>query len=231
MTFCVNCKHELAEEAKYCANCGISTSNIESSTKRKMVYDGEMHKCPKCGGDLNSFETKCSECGYEVRGVQKTSCVHELSLKLEKTEKVSKKIEIISNFYIPNTKEDIYEFFILAYSNISAGVNEVDAWIAKLEQAYLKAKLSFGKDTEFIYIQELYDNLQKISKKTKILKSQAFKPLIMMSIGFLFVLICIVILYVTNDEFFLVFAIIGAVPLFAGMIMLIIVEIKSILKK
>lgn len=230
MPFCINCGQELPNDAKFCSNCGNSI-NEHSSIMRRTVYEGEMHKCPNCGGYLNAFETKCTECGYEVRGTQTTSCVHELSIKLQKTEQIAKKIELISTFYIPNTKEDIYEFFILAYSNISAGVYEIDAWIAKLEQAYLKAKLSFGKDDEFLYIQELYNNLQNTSKKTKTIKSKVFKPLIIMIAGFLFALICIIILYATNDEFFLIFAVVGAVPMFAGMIMFFIVEFKSILKK
>jgi len=47
-----------------------------------------------------------------------------------------------------------------------------EAWKAKFEQAYQKAKVSFGNDTEFQYIQtlhqELNTNIKKIVKKKKI---------------------------------------------------------------
>lgn len=143
MAFCIHCGRELADGARFYANCGTSVTAEPNQDKKgdqqKTVYDGKIHKCPNCGEQLDSFTATCPVCGYELRGTQVTSCVHELSKKLEKTDSLEKKIELISNFYIPNTKEDIYEFFILAYSNITAGAYGVDAWNVKLEQAYLKA--------------------------------------------------------------------------------------------
>lgn len=175
MAYCMNCGKELPDEAKFCAECGtavIATPNSNSHL-RKTVYDGYLHKCPKCGEHLNAFATICPVCNYELRDVQATSCVHELSQKLEHTDSEEQKIELISNFYIPNTKEDIYEFFILAYSNITAGGYGIDAWSVKLEQTYLKAKLAFGNNNELSisknYIQKsigkspkaTYDPVQK----------------------------------------------------------------------
>lgn len=166
MAFCINCGQELAEEAKFCANCGkaIATSQNGAKEQRKIVYDGELHKCPNCGEQLDSFVTACPACGYELRGTKVTSVVNELAQKLECTKSVEQKIELIRNFYIPNTKEDIYEFFILATSNMSAGGYDVEAWYAKLEQAYQKAKLSFGNAPEFQYLSQLYNKAKKYQK-------------------------------------------------------------------
>ena len=50
-------------------------------------------------------------------------------------------------------------------SNIEAGGDETDAWLAKLEQTYQKARLLFGSNTDFSYFQELYDKAHK--HKTK----------------------------------------------------------------
>lgn len=176
MAFCINCGQQLAEGAKFCANCGTSVATVvvqdKKETQQKTVYDGRIHKCPNCGEQLDSFVAICPSCGYELRGTQITSCVHELSQKLESTDSVEKKIELIRNFYIPNTKEDIYEFFILAYSNITAGAYGLDAWKVKLEQAYLKAKLAFDGGEDFKYIDELYSQIKKASVKTKMLKSK-----------------------------------------------------------
>ena len=69
-----------------------------------------------CAEMLNSFMSSCPSCGYEVRGSKSKSRVDELATKLELAESAEQKISIIRNFYIPNTKEDIYEFVILATS-------------------------------------------------------------------------------------------------------------------
>lgn len=82
----------------------------------------------------------------------------------------------ISTFVIPNTKEDILEFIILAANNINADIlaksantctsEELSsrtissAWAAKFEQAYQKAKISFGDSPDFVTIKELYENKQ-----------------------------------------------------------------------
>lgn len=166
MAFCISCGHELAEEAKYCANCGKAVNN-SATTQRKTVYDGELHKCPNCGELLNSFVTNCPTCGYELRSVNTNSPVNELAKKIEKTTSVAEKIELITNFYVPNTREDIYDFFILAVSNLEdTNYDTDDAWRAKLEQAYLKAKISFGREPEFEYVDELYKKtIDKVTKR------------------------------------------------------------------
>lgn len=165
MAFCINCGHQLAEGAKFCFECGSKVGDGQTSQteQRKAFYDGEIHKCPSCGEVLQSFLAFCPVCNYELRGVQSTSCVHELALKLEKADSQNQKIELISNFYIPNTKEDVCEFFILAYSYLSTDGYGAEVWKVKLEQAYLKAKLAFGNSTEFKQIEELYDKIRKAS--------------------------------------------------------------------
>lgn len=167
MAFCINCGQELVEGAKFCANCGKAVNN-DSNTQRKTVYDGELHKCPNCGELLTSFVTNCPTCGYELRSVKTNSPVNELAKKIERASSVDEKIELITNFYVPNTKEDIYDFFILAVSNLEDTYYDTDdAWRAKLEQTYHKARISFGKSPEFEYIDELYKKtIDKVSKRS-----------------------------------------------------------------
>ena len=107
MAFCSNCGKEIAADAKFCSGCGVAVeaTNKGEKEQRKTVYDGELHKCPKCGEHLNAFATICPVCNYELRGIQATSYVHEFSLKLENTEDNAQRIELIKNFYVPNTKE------------------------------------------------------------------------------------------------------------------------------
>ena len=233
MAYCINCGKELAEKAKFCDSCGVAV-DIQKSEKeqRKTIYDGDLHKCPQCGEHLNAFVTKCPVCNYELRGAQATSCVHELAQKLEKTESDDDKTELISNFYIPNTKEDIYEFFVLAYSHITAGGYGLEAWSVKLEQAYLKARLAFGDSEEYAHIKELYDKIHKASKKNKIIKSRLFKASIIFGIGLLMILVGFLVPAITETvgyddsvPFFLI-AFLGLFPFLIGLIMAVIPEKK-----
>lgn len=165
--YCKNCGQELAEGARYCTNCGKPVDSNNASTQRKSSYAGEIHKCPSCGEVLNAFVTTCPSCGYELRSSNVTSRVNELAMKLEQVKSPEQKDDLIRNFYIPNTKEDICEFLILAVSNIKAGDDCEGAWRAKLEQTYQKAKLSFNNDPSFKEIEKMYFSASKeIPKKT-----------------------------------------------------------------
>ena len=120
---------------------------------------------------LKAFETVCPTCKVELRGTKAAGSVREFALKLENATSEEKRIGLIKNFYIPNTKEDIYEFFIYAMSNLSASEREADAWQVKLEQTYHKAKLSFGNTAEFEYIHNLYIKTAKEHHKKVFKKS------------------------------------------------------------
>lgn len=176
--FCPYCGTKLDKEAHFCKNCGEAVAenahrqwktereeafngNLE---ERKIVYEGYMLKCPNCGELLHSFSVACPMCGHELRGTKGASSVSEFAQKLEETEDIEKKIDLIRNFHIANTREDIYEFFILAISNINADGRDIDAWYAKLEQSYQKARLLFGNTSEFQYLNQLYNEVKK--KKT-----------------------------------------------------------------
>lgn len=185
MAFCSNCGQELADGAKFCSACGKSTNAgdivqpIANVNQRKVSFDGEIYKCPSCGEVLNSFTSNCPSCGYELRGTKVTNSVQELVRKLEELEgkrsttqscssflqrKLNgktldvideQKINLIRNFPIPNSKEDIREFLIIASSNMQVqayGSKEerfaqeaiAKAWELKYNQAQKKAKISFG---------------------------------------------------------------------------------------
>lgn len=120
MSFCTSCGKGLSADANFCSNCGTAVGTT-ATPNRKAIYEGVLHKCPQCGETLNAFATNCPSCGYELRGIRQSGCVNDLAQRLSEATSTKQKHELISNFYIPNTREDIYEFFILAYSNISAG--------------------------------------------------------------------------------------------------------------
>ena len=207
MAFCMNCGQHLPEGAKFCSNCGTATGEVKGeSSQRKTVYDGELHKCPNCGEIINAFVTICPACNYEVRGAKASSIVKEFADKLEQIERTredqkshsfigklygsdgqlnktdEQKISLIRSFSIPNTKEDIFEFMILAASNIdlklyglgdkgviTASQKAVsDAWLAKFEQAYEKASFAFVTSHDFLGIKDIHDKKIKQLKRKKL---------------------------------------------------------------
>lgn len=149
MAFCDNCGKELIEGAKFCFECGTKVNNrSENSGQRKVTYSGELHKCPQCGEVLQSFVSLCPVCGYELRGSKATDSVREFAARFAKAATLEKKIDLITTYAIPNTSEDVREFLILTLSNIGTApamteqeIQLTNAWVAKYEQAYQKAKM------------------------------------------------------------------------------------------
>lgn len=181
MAFCEKCGQKINDNAKFCPRCGskAGTNTSHDIHKRKVIYDGEVKKCPNCGEILNSFISNCPTCGFELRNISVSNSIKELSEKIQQiestrpngikkqknTSEVDKQINnLIASFPIPNTKEDILEFMILASSNVSVS----DAWLPKVEQAYSKAKTILGNNDDFFQIQMLYqDCTERIIKKQK----------------------------------------------------------------
>lgn len=161
MPFCTNCGAKIADGAKFCTNCG-SAVNSRTGNKRETVYDGNIHKCPNCGETLSAFVSVCPACGYEIRGKSAVDSVQSFYRDLNGAQTTEQKDRMIRNFPVPNTKEDIIEFMILASSNI-LGEDERDiyeAWLAKFEQTYQKALILFSGDSDFSRIQQIYENCQ-----------------------------------------------------------------------
>lgn len=190
MPFCTNCGEQIADEAKFCSNCGTAVEkvNLGNQDQRRQRFEGEIRKCPNCGEILSSFDIKCHVCGHELRNVNVSTGIQAFSDQIAQIEagrsgrrvgETEKSIATaIRNFPVPNTKEDVFEFMLLASSNIDASLYSTsisqrtsaeyharktlnDAWLAKAEQVYHKAKLSFRNDSDFFKIQEMYN--QKIS--------------------------------------------------------------------
>lgn len=179
MAYCSNCGAQVDDNAKFCGICGNKMSAIPQPPKtnaRKTTYDGTIHKCPNCGVGLASFVKNCPECGYELRGADGAESVSEFAQRYSTANSNDKKVDLIRTFVIPNTKEDILEFAILASSNVdtaaysrdtvvvSGGVSQQevsDAWMAKFEQAYQKATILLNGEPELKKIEALYEKKKK----------------------------------------------------------------------
>lgn len=88
------------------------------------------------------------------------------------SQKAKEKASLIINFSVPNTKEDIMEFMILASSNIDAQKDIDDevtkAWRSKLEQVYQKAEITMGGHPDFVQVKSIYDRKKEELKNNKV---------------------------------------------------------------
>ena len=162
------------------------------STENKSNKEGDLKKCPSCGSPTQTFATKCSGCGHEFRNIQVSNSAQklfELLNELEGTRKngpslagnifgqafgmkdkvESQKKELISNFPVPNTKEDILELLSLALPKAKKmglfggdqftrkAHNEMAAiWEGKCHQIILKARFSMREDKKTLDEIEYY---------------------------------------------------------------------------
>ena len=173
MPFCTNCGQQINDGAKFCIACGTEVSIEKSNNQRKTVFEGNIHKCPNCGEVLNSFTANCPLCGYEIRGASNSDAVQKFADQLASAETRHEKVTIIRNFPIPNTKEDILEFMILASANVSTDLEDdlSSAWQSKTEQAYHKAQIVLQDEKELSRIQDIYSQVcSKLTKQKKIEK-------------------------------------------------------------
>ena len=238
MAYCINCGEKIVDGAKFCQKCGYAvpvSNNYEKD--RQMEFSGKIYKCPNCGEVLKSFAANCPSCGLELRGTKATSSVREFALKLEAiesrrirstdkkysfiariygsdgklTDTDEQKISLIRSFSVPNTKEDVLEFMILASPNVDVSIYGwgdkgvitesrkavSEAWVAKMEQVYEKAKLTFGNAPEFHNIEKTY--LKKVTEVKK-RKRGIWITLIGLNVGLWGLLVLIVLITSQTPE-------------------------------
>lgn len=196
------------------------TQNSKTTfSDRKQEFVGKILKCPACGEILKSFVTCCPVCGYELREIESTMSIKEFAAKLEQIERDRKedmedeeqlcktdlqKINLIRSFSVPNTKEDLIEFFILAASNVNENYGTLSAsqealshaWEAKYEQVYQKAIICLGDTPEIKEIKKLYSEKKKnLNKKNKsISRFQKTEKYFLYGFLIAYVIVCLIIL-------------------------------------
>jgi hypothetical protein len=164
---------------------------------------GDVKKCPACGAIVTSFSAKCGDCGHEFSNIEANVSIEKLFKLLtdldskqkpefgtfQKDKEVAydsdlilRKTELIKNFPIPNTKNDILEFLTSAVPHarkVKTGLSSFGsskfwngagnsyreqemskAWKYKCEQIIMKAKFSLKEDKKGLeeinmYAQEL----------------------------------------------------------------------------
>lgn len=201
MKYCSNCGRSIADNASFCTYCGSPTIAGRYGFNRQ---EQRIVRCPNCGYGIGALMIVCPSCGSYIPNDKPVQSVQELANRLNEIEArrvvipqkrrlgqeqakgdVSltdkQKASLIESFAIPNTKEDLVEFIILASSNIDtrffegqvernrhysdsefvSGEAVAHAWYAKMEQAYHKAKISFGNDADFQEVRKIYEETQR----------------------------------------------------------------------
>ena len=158
-----------------------------SQTRPSKEKAGNLNTCPSCGSIVNSFQTKCSYCGHEFRNVQTNRSVKDLMSELKTIKKSNFKeddgdineeeyfkarAEIIRNFAIPTTKEDLIEFATKSIAEFKEKEIEYDelnsAWASKAEEAISKLTVFSNSDNSLVSVVALLEkNLRIKQKKNK----------------------------------------------------------------
>lgn len=170
-----------------------ATQAVQSTTQGaapKSEKYGDVRKCPSCGAIVESFTTRCPDCGHEFSNIGTVSSFNLLSSKLEalenqkkgtlwgaiKDESIDKqKVSLINGFPVPTTKEDILEFVSMAaplakpatklmfFSGLDVQQYSIaKAWKSKCEQVIMKARFSMKEDKSTLAEIEKYAQELKI---------------------------------------------------------------------
>ena len=103
MAFCQNCGNQLADDAKFCSNCGTPAGSTGTENVRKQEYVGSVKKCPNCGAVVASLNAVCKSCGHEF-----------VNTKVDKSVKeFFDKISDLSDGYETKQDEEKNSWFIL----------------------------------------------------------------------------------------------------------------------
>lgn len=169
---CPNCGELLDSFRSHCPSCGYEIRDARSSNsirelaqKLERIESERMAPIEEKKFLMKMVFGKDFKDEDEIKEAQNRFDEH----------KKQQKANLIINFSVPNTREDILEFMILASSNIDVkkGIDDEvsKAWLSKLDQVYEKAKLLMGSESSFTQIKYIYER-----KKAQI-KNRKFKGL------------------------------------------------------
>ncbi|MDB9775616.1 hypothetical protein OAB47_05220 [Vicingaceae bacterium] len=144
---------------------------LEASKPKQKEKVGNVKTCPACGATVKSFTTKCLDCGHEYRATKGVSSIITLTEKIGTIDpnilNYNDVIEgIISNFPIPNNKEDLLEFIAVGISKAGGFEASIKkTWADKADEAINKLEIISINDLTF---KPHVDNYRKMLRKKKI---------------------------------------------------------------
>lgn len=158
---CPNCGENLKSFAAICSSCGhevrdgISISSVQEFAMKLENIENKKMPFPEKNSIMKTLIGRDFKKEDEDENLRKAF----------ENQKNQEKANLIINFPIPITREDIMEFMLLASSNIDSRYSIDDvvskAWISKLEQVYQKAKISMANESDFQQIKHIYCEAKK----------------------------------------------------------------------
>ena len=211
---------------------------------------GDVRKCPACGAIVETFATKCQDCGTEFRNIEASKNIIKFFEKLDEVEsnrkdsfyesnksnigigtvikwlffwyillpfKIisffinkskpakwsttdSRKEELILNFPIPVSREEILEFLNLASSKINSNTyfnafaeetkykdswNKI--WLKKIEQIHSKAAMAMKND------KKSFEDVNKIAENARFTIKNNNKKVLHIALGFITLVAALII--------------------------------------
>ncbi|MBP7509193.1 MAG: hypothetical protein KA807_15380 [Prolixibacteraceae bacterium] len=156
-----------------CSDCGFEFRDIQSDATINKLFEAlmEADNIPK-----EEFKLRTKQgFGDIVQPIYEK----ELHEKAHREKIISRKVQIISNFPVPNTKEPLLEFLTLGISKtipikkrsvfnpLTPAEEEhnglVQAWKTKIDQVVMKTKISMKEDKSFI--REVEDLVSQLSNR------------------------------------------------------------------
>jgi len=187
----------------------VQKAAAQSAVPQKSNKEGDIKKCPSCGAPVQSFNTKCSDCGHEFRNTQASKSIKEFFNTMNSAPPETQ-AGIISNFPVPNTKEDIFEFLSMAIGNCATLTNqdkmtylqsqwtgtyrpelgykesEIRAWQSKVQSVIQKGKISFTDEGSISTIANFEQQFIQVTKANKWKKTGNIKVILGVMAGFWF---------------------------------------------
>ena len=157
---CPNCGATMNAFSTCCVDCGYEFRGI-SVASSVQAFQKKLEEIDK--------KYSASENKLFYRYTYKYAFEKAQNSENDKSRWIQEKISLISAFPIPNAKEDILEFMILAASNFDSEYymshlleeDISDAWLAKIKQCFFKAKVALKDDLILDEITEIYDSITK----------------------------------------------------------------------
>ena len=167
-----NPRRESLQESTDYPKEGVSGSREE--------YVGKVQKCPNCGEILGAYQAYCPSCGFDLLNRHVSEAMRSFSRDMQElltrdnedsehgNSTLNNQVTLIKNFAIPNNKEDLFDFMLLAQASINdaCGADEDDkadplirAWYLKAGQVLQKSKLLL-KQEDYSRLVGIYDEIQ-----------------------------------------------------------------------
>lgn len=153
---CPNCGEIIDSFTAFCPSCGHEIRDVKSNDSIKelamKLQEIESKQMPQFNEDKSMMKKVF---GRDFKNDDK---IQEAEDRFEE-QKSEEKASLIRNYPVPNTKEDVMEFMLLAISNLNESSSDVtleNAWLSKMDQIYEKAKIIMGDKAEFDKLTEMY---------------------------------------------------------------------------